>query len=835
MRTFPWISLGVGLLLTYVPVAQAALTPAQIAQLPQPANRAVDFQKDIQPIFQVGCVKCHGHGAAKGGFSLEDRAALLRGGDSGPTLVPGQSAQSLLIELVSGLNPDNVMPRKGSKLNAEQVALLRAWIDQGAPWDERVRFAKAPPANLAPASPAIPTGPAAITHPIDRFLLPYFQAHGGPPAPTVSDRVFARRVYLDVIGLLPSPAELKQFLSDHSPDRRVRLVDRLLSDDRRFAEHWLTFWNDLLRNDYKGTGYIDGGREQITRWLFQALSTNMPFDQFVRELVNPNPGSLGFTKGIVWRGVVNASQTPQMQAAQNISQVFMGVNLKCASCHDSFINDWKLADAYGLASVYADQPLEMVHCDKPTGKTAEIRFIYPELGGIEQAASKTERLQQLARLLTSEQNGRLTRTIVNRLWARFLGRGLVEPVDDMEQAAWHPELLSWLAADLAAHRYDLRHAMRRILTSQAYALPAQPAVERAEPIFVFRGPLVRRLTAEQYVDAVSQLTGVWHERPVASVDFASSRPPQPGGPAPAKASWIWSESTAQARAAAETLYLRRSFHLDAIPAQALAVVTCDNRCKVFLNGHEVGTSSDFQKPTVLDLRPRLMPGANVLTVEATNDPANPSNKDADQANPAGFLFQAEFRVKTKRGQSAAPPSFALVSDRTWTWSREKSADWPAAKADSASWSPCAELGPNSAAPWQLESAWASALASLSVMGQVRASLVNNDPLMLALGRPNREQVTTTRPSQATTLQALELTNGATLSEWVDRGADRWLSSQPADPRSLVRAVYQTALGRLPTTAEWQAARQFLGGKVRKEGVADLLWTVSMLPEFQLIL
>ena len=110
---------------------------------------------------------------------------------------------------------------------------------------------------------------------------------------------------------------------------------------------------------------------------------------------------------------MNASQKPHMQAAQHISQVFMGVNLKCASCHDSFINDWSLADAYALASVYADKPLEMIECDKPTGKISDIRFIHPELGKIDPKADKSTRIKQLADAVTSSKNGRLSRTIVN--------------------------------------------------------------------------------------------------------------------------------------------------------------------------------------------------------------------------------------------------------------------------------------------------------------------------------------------------------------------------------------------------------------------------------------
>src|SRR5947207_9914686 len=193
---------------------------------------------------------------------------------------------------------------------------------------------------------------------------------------------------------------MEKFLADRRTDKRERLVQQLLSEERKYAEHWLTFWNDLLRNDYKGTGYIDGGRKQITSWLYSALLTNIPYNQFVSELIDPTPASEGFTKGIVWRGVVNASQTPQMQAAQSICQVFMGVNLKCTSCHDSFINDLTLADAYGLAGIYADGPLEMVLCDKPTGQKADLKFIYPELGALEPTTNRAARLQELAHLIT---------------------------------------------------------------------------------------------------------------------------------------------------------------------------------------------------------------------------------------------------------------------------------------------------------------------------------------------------------------------------------------------------------------------------------------------------
>src|SRR4029450_5993734 len=112
------------------------------------------------------------------------------------------------------------------------------------------------------------------------------------------------------------------------------------------------------RNDYAGTGYIDGGRQQISAWLYRPPANKKPYDKFVRELINPVGEAEGFVKGIKWRGNVNASQVPELQFSQNVSQVFFGVNVKCASSHDSFIDSWKLDDAYSLAEVIAEKPLE---------------------------------------------------------------------------------------------------------------------------------------------------------------------------------------------------------------------------------------------------------------------------------------------------------------------------------------------------------------------------------------------------------------------------------------------------------------------------------------------
>ncbi|MFO1019611.1 MAG: DUF1549 domain-containing protein [Planctomycetales bacterium] len=379
--------------------------------------------------------------------------------------------------------------------------------------------------EIAPRHPRIPAARpgATLTNPIDLLLQPYFEQHKFTPPAVVSDRVYARRVYLDLIGLLPTPAQLAAFEADQSPDKREKLVDQILADNEAYAIHWLSFWNDALRNDYRGTGYIDGGRKSITGWLYNALLKNVPYDQFVRELVSPVPESEGFVKGIVWRGVVNASQVPPVQAAQNIGQVFMGINLKCASCHDSFISSWKLTDAYGLAGVFSEQPLEIHHCDAPTKKFATQKFLYKELGEIDEKASRAERMKQLAAIITNPQNGQLTRTMVNRLWARFLGHGIIDPVDEMEDDPWNQDLLDWLAADLSDHRYDLKHTMKQIVTSRAYQLPSVGVDEQATA-YVFRGPSVKRLSSEQFMDALAQVAGPWDVTDASNLKYPTLPP-----------------------------------------------------------------------------------------------------------------------------------------------------------------------------------------------------------------------------------------------------------------------------------------------------------------------
>jgi hypothetical protein len=467
------------------------------------ASEPVDFATEVHPILVARCLGCHVGAKAAAGLSLGSRADMLKGGAGGPALAPGDSAKSLIVKRILGGEGVARMPFGGEPLRSDEISLIRRWIDEGAK------------VNLPDT--AIGTFSLALHPPatggINQLMSLYYDKHGIAAVQPVSDRVFIRRASLDITGLLPTPEALNRFEQSASPDKRSALVDELLADDENYAEHWITFWNDLLHNDQGVTYY--GDWQPITDWLLPALKQNMPYDQFVRSLLAPGSGKnepVGFLKGVTWRGTVSAAQRPPLQAAQNSAQVFLGINLKCNSCHDSFISHWKLREAYSLASMFSNEPLEIVRCDKGTGQTAPPGFLYPELGSIESDASLSERRAAAARMFTDRRNGLFARTIVNRAWRLLLGRGLIEPVDDMEKDAWYPELLDYLAQDFIDHNYDFKHLLKTIIASEPYQRPPTPSGNLRDAGYVFKGPWPRRITAEQLSDGVAEITGNWRIR-----------------------------------------------------------------------------------------------------------------------------------------------------------------------------------------------------------------------------------------------------------------------------------------------------------------------------------
>ena len=485
------------------------------AQSTRQAAARVDYEKQIRPVLEASCSECHSQDKRKGGLSLATYGDILEGGRSGAVVRPGNSPGSLLIHRVSG-ETEPQMPKDELPLDAAQIALIRLWIDQGAratptsaaapaPWE-------APLALERPPSPPV-RWPAWSTT-ADRFVASYLaERKVAEPAP-VSDAVFARRVYLDVWGLLPSPEDLQAFLNDRSPNKRAALVARLLADNQKYADHWISFWNDLLRNEDGVTYFSEtAGRKSITDWLHQSLVSNLSYDEFVTRLINPvQPADPdGFLVGVNWRGETSAAVTPWMQASQNTAQVFLGVNLKCNACHDSFVSKWKLKDAYALAGFFSPEArLRLYRCDVAQDAYAEPGFLYPELSREPPSSSLADRRATAAAIFTDPRNGRLPRTIVNRVWQRLLGHGIVGNPDEMDGKPWSPGLLDAVASDFVEQRYDLKLLIQNILTSRTYQMRA---VARSAEVqargYTFNGPEIRRMSAEQFADAIGSITGEW--------------------------------------------------------------------------------------------------------------------------------------------------------------------------------------------------------------------------------------------------------------------------------------------------------------------------------------
>lgn len=473
-------------------------------------DQQVKLLGEVRAIMAHSCYSCHSEEKIKGDLRLDGREFVFAGGESGPVIIPGSASESDLVRRISlSKDHDDVMPSKGKLLTDKEIALISLWIDKGAPWPEGAENQSIfRVAELAPRMPDLPPAEPGLNTEVDLFVNDYFKVNQIEWKDQVDDRTYLRRIYLDIIGLVPTPEELAEFEADTRAGKREWKVKELLSREDDYAMHWLTFWNDALRNDYTGTGYITGGRHNITDWLYKSLKNNKPYNEFVKELLNPTEASKGFIAGIQWRGTVNASQRTEMQAAQNVGQVILGLNLKCASCHDSFTSDWKLDDAYAFANVFAEEPLEVARCEVPTGKYAGTRILWEELGEIDSTASRSEKLQQMAEYLTQPANGRIYRTLVNRVWAQLMGRGIVEPVDLMDNEPWSQDLLDWLASDFVANDYNIKDLIFKITTSKAYQMPSVGKKDVNELIaedFKFEGMVRRRITAEQFSDAISQV------------------------------------------------------------------------------------------------------------------------------------------------------------------------------------------------------------------------------------------------------------------------------------------------------------------------------------------
>ncbi len=269
--------------------------------------------------------------------------------------------------------------------------------------------------------------------------------------------------------------------------------------------------------------------------------------------------------------------------------------------------------------------------------------------------------------------------------------------------------------------------------------------------------------------------------------------------------------------------------LPRLPSAAAVVVTADHKFSLFVNGQEAGSGDEWEKPRLIDIRSRLVVGRNVFALRAEG-----AGSGEKQPRPAGLYLLARLRAAAGGAGQRGPKRWDFGSDADWLCSTQKQEGWEKVSFVPRGWRHATELGEAGMVPWRLEDPLTAAWSGATQYGRVRAALTDNDPLMSAMGRPNREQVVTRRASVATTLEALELTNGATLAGLLKDGSARLLAAHPASGPALVQQLYASALGRPPSPAEQRLAGTLVGNPPQQAGVEDLLWSMTMLPEFQLI-
>lgn len=384
-------------------------------------------------------------------------------------------------------------------------------------------------AHLArlPPAPSPPQVSLPCLNPIDQFIAARWIAAGleaaRQPPEVCDDASFARRVYLDLIGVIPSVVELNRFLADTSATKRDKLIEQLLARNEPYAAHWAPFWEDALASQ---PVLVQGGiptRGNYRDWIVRSFQENRPYDVLVAELIDPTmprrhgaatQDILGVKYSIEY--VRNEDHTVTLQTAANVAQVFLGTSMKCASCHDHFENrEWTQDRFLGFAGLFAAGDLEHIRCEVKSGRTVPARFPF-ELDGMPQTApvELNDRLHLLAQWIVDPANPRFARTLVNRLWKRYLGWGLFEPADDfrLDVPVSHPELLDWLAYDFLQHGCDLKHTIALIVGSRTYQLRYDPRVEdhfdvggKSQTRY-FRSPVLRRLTAEQLLDSIRMAT-----------------------------------------------------------------------------------------------------------------------------------------------------------------------------------------------------------------------------------------------------------------------------------------------------------------------------------------
>jgi hypothetical protein len=490
--------------------------PVAVPELPAgyPANNAIDhfiaakivsvkpavleagratgpsYFKEIRPLLEARCYDCHKGGKAKGGLRLDLAEPARHGGDSdGPAVVPGDPGGSSLIARIRSTDPDEIMPPNSKPLSGEEIRLLEKWIEDGANWPE-----------------------------LDVTLLDL--------PPLADDLTFLRRITLDSVGVPPTETEIQAYLEDAPGQRRSRAIKRLSQDVRR-AEHWMGYWQDVLAENPNLLSGSLNNTGPFRFWLHEALMDDKPMNVIVTELIRMegdanNGGPAGFA-------TAGQNDSPFAEKGIILAGAFLGVEMKCARCHDSPSHESRQEELFQIAAMLnrselvvpatSSVPMDklsaggrkpLIQVTLPPGSKVQPAWPFPDFADPELAEKLAQdpgnSRDRLAALITAPQNERFAQVIVNRIWHRLMNRGLVSQPEDWEKSeVTHPELLKWLGREFVRSGYSVAAVCELIFRSHAYQRRSSPELTQQEALYV--APSTRAMSAEQVVDSLFAATG----------------------------------------------------------------------------------------------------------------------------------------------------------------------------------------------------------------------------------------------------------------------------------------------------------------------------------------
>ncbi len=359
---------------------------------------------------------------------------------------------------------------------------------------------------------------------IDELVFDRLQKLRIAPSELCDDETFLRRVTLDLIGRAPTVDEYRTFMSDARPDRRAAKIDQLIADDA-FADYWTALWGEQLRiigGNYAPVATDVKAADAYYQWIRKQMRDGRPLNEFVAEMVDASGSNLTNGPVNLYTMLVHKPQFEPKAFAADFSQVFLGVQIQCAECHNHPFDRWTQDDYYGFVSFFTGmkrkpgvEPRERrIYCDTTAPPARHLVDGRPMparvLGGIEPVAAGGDPRTALANWLTSPQNDLFSRNLANRIWAHFLGRGIIEPVDDVRASnpPVNAPLLEALSKQLVESKFSLRTLAKEICNSRVYQLSAKPNASNQRDTRQFSHAHLRRLRADVLLDSVVTATGI---------------------------------------------------------------------------------------------------------------------------------------------------------------------------------------------------------------------------------------------------------------------------------------------------------------------------------------